>query len=59
MKQLARAAGTSDTEIVRRAIAAYWQSETARVQADARRIAEHVREHPDGWPDEPSEWFHG
>lgn len=59
IKQLARAAQTSDTEIVRRAIEAYWASETARVRADARRIAGHVREHPDGWPDEPETWFHG
>jgi len=59
IKQLARAAQTSDTEIVRRAVAMYWKSETARVKADARRIAEHVRAHPEGWPDEPAQWFHG
>ncbi len=59
IKQLARAAQTSDTEIVRRAVSAYWKSEAARVKADTRRIAEHVRAHPEGWPDEPAEWFHG
>ena len=59
IKQLARSAQTSETEIVRRAVAAFWESEAARVRADALRIAGHLREHPDGWPDDPADWFHG
>lgn len=46
VKQLAREAGTSETEIIRRAVEAYWESETAHV-------------FPDGWPDDPTDWFKG
>ena len=59
IKQLARAARTSDTEIIRRAVAAYWANETAQIAADTTRVMEYVRRHPGGWDDEPSEWFKG
>ena len=27
--------------------------------ADEQRVMEFIREHPEGWPDDPSVWFHG
>jgi hypothetical protein len=59
VKQLARAAKTSETEVIRRAVEAYWEREAAQIKVDTQRIADYVRAHPEGWPDEPSEWFHG
>ncbi len=59
LKQLARAAKTSETEIIRRAVEAYWASETSRVRADAKRVSAFIHDHPEGWPDEPEDWFKG
>jgi hypothetical protein len=59
VKQLARAAKTSDTEIIRRAVDAYFDREISRVRHDTERVAAFIKSHPDGWPDEPSDWFKG
>lgn len=59
VKRLARKAKTSETEVIRRAIEAYGHAEAARIVADTRRVMEYVKAHPDGWADEPSEFFHG
>jgi hypothetical protein len=59
VKRLARAEKTSETEVIRRAIVAYGRADAGRVATDTRRIMEYVKTHPEGWADEPSEFFHG
>ncbi len=59
VKRLARKAKTSETEIIRRAIDAYGHAEVAEVATDTRRITEYVKAHPEGWADEPAEFFRG
>jgi len=59
VKRLARKDHTSETEVIRRAIEAYGRAEAARVAADTRRVMDYVKAHPEGWADEPSEFFHG
>lgn len=59
IKRLAREAKTSETEVIRRAITAYGQAEAAQVATDTRRVMAYVKMHPEGWADEPSEFFHG
>jgi predicted transcriptional regulator len=59
VKQLAREAKTSETEVIRRAIDAYGRGEAAEVAADTLRVMKHIQDHAGGWVDEPSEFFHG
>lgn len=59
VKQLARKAKTSETEVIRRAIDAYGRGEAAEVAADTQRVMKHIREHSGGWVDDPAEFFHG
>lgn len=59
VKLLARKAKISETELIRRAIDAYGRDEKAKLASDTRRVMEFVEAHPEGWPDEPAEWFHG
>ena len=59
LKQLARKAKTSETEVIRRAIDAYGRDETAQIERDKRRVKEYVRAHPSGWADDPADFFHG
>lgn len=58
VKRLARERKTSETEVIRRAIAAYGETNTAKVVADTRRVMEHLKKHPE-WNDDPAEFFHG
>jgi predicted transcriptional regulator len=59
VKQLARKAKTSETDVIRRAIDAYGRAEAEQVAADQRRVMQYVKDHPDGWADDPSDFFHG
>lgn len=59
VKQLARQAKTSETEVIRRAIDAYGRDVTVQLEADKVRVAAYIKAHPEGWDDEPAEWFHG
>jgi hypothetical protein len=59
VKQLARKAKTSETEVIRRAIDAYARDEAAEVVADTLRVMRHIQEHSGGWVDDPAEFFHG
>jgi hypothetical protein len=59
LKQLARKAKTSETEVIRRAIDAYGRAEAEQVAADQRRVMQYVKDHPEGWADDPSDFFHG
>ena len=59
VKELARRAKTSETEVIRRAIDAYGRAESAKAVADKRRVMQYIEAHPAGWADEPSEFFHG
>ncbi len=59
VKQLARKAKTSETEVIRRAIDAYGRGEAAEVAADTKRVMKHIQEHCGGWVDDPAEFFHG
>ena len=59
VKRLARAGKTSETEVIRRAIEAYGHTDAAQVATDTRRVMEYVKTHPEGWEDEPGEFFHG
>jgi hypothetical protein len=59
VKMLAREAKISETELIRRAIDAYGSDESAKVAAAQRRVMEYVKAHPEGWDDDPAEWFHG
>jgi len=59
VKRLARKGKTSETEVIRRAIAAYGRAEAAQLTTDTRRVMEHLKAHPEGWPDDPSEFFRG
>lgn len=59
VKQLARAAKTSETEIIRRAVDAYFDREQSRIRQHLERVAAFIKSHPEGWPDEPSDWFTG
>ena len=58
VKQLARKAKTSETEVIRRAIDAYEQDEAAQVTADTHRVMKHLR-NSGGWMDDPAEFFRG
>lgn len=58
VKRLARESKTSETEVIRRAITAYGDSNAARIAADTRRVMEHVKKYPE-WNDEPAEFFRG
>jgi hypothetical protein len=58
VKRLAREGKTSETEVIRRAIAAYGDASAAMIAAETRRVMEHLNEHPE-WNDDPSEFFHG
>ncbi|MDQ2681817.1 MAG: hypothetical protein M3Y21_12500 [Candidatus Eremiobacteraeota bacterium] len=59
MKQLARKLKTSETEVIRRAIDAYGRDEATQMAADKRRVMKYIEAHPDGWGDDPSEFFNG
>lgn len=59
VKRLARKWIASESEVIRRAIDAYGDAEAARIATDTRRVMEHVKAHPEGWADEPSEFFRG
>jgi hypothetical protein len=56
VKQLAREAKTSETEIIRRAIDAYQSAEVAEMAAGTQRVMKHLEEH--GW-DDPADFFQG
>lgn len=56
VKQLARAAKTSDAEMIRRAVDAYFD---ATVRQDVDRVSAFIKSCPAGWPDEPSDRFRG
>ncbi len=59
VKRLARETKTSETEVIRRAIAAYGEADAAKLAVDKKRIREYVKAHPEGWADDPKEWFRG
>ena len=59
VKELARKAKTSETEIICRAIDAYGRDDAPGIAAATRRVMEFIKAHPEGWPDEPTDWFHG
>lgn len=59
VKRLARKGKTSETEVIRRAIDAYGHAEATQVAADTRRVMDYVKAHPEGWADEPSDFFRG
>jgi predicted transcriptional regulator len=59
VKRLAREMKTSESEVIRRAITAYGDADAAKLVADKRRLREYVETHPEGWPDDPAEWFRG
>jgi hypothetical protein len=59
VKLLAREMKTSETEVVRRAITAYRDADAGKLAADKRRLREDVEAHPEGWADDPAEWFRG
>ena len=59
VKQLARKAKTSETEVIRRAIDAYQRNEAEQMAADKQRVMQYVEAHPAGWADDPTEFFHG
>lgn len=59
VKRLARKEKTSETEVIRRAIEAFGRADAADVLADTRRVMAHFKAHPEGWTDEPSEFFLG
>lgn len=59
VKQLARERKTSETEVIRRAIDAYARADVARLATDTRQVMDYLKSHPEGWADEPSEFFHG
>jgi hypothetical protein len=58
VKRLAREGKTSETEVIRRAIAAYGNTNSAKIAADTRRVMEHLKEYPE-WNDDPAEFFKG
>jgi len=58
VKRLAREGNTSETEVIRRAIAAYGDANSAKIAADTRRVMEHLKKHPE-WSDDPAEFFQG
>ena len=58
VKRLAREEKTSETEVIRRAIAAYGGASAAKIAADTRRVMEHLKKYPE-WDDDPAEFFHG
>ena len=57
VKELARQAKTSETEVIRRAIDAYANDDRPEAARDKRRVMEYVHAHPSGWLDEPSDFF--
>ncbi|MEO6990777.1 MAG: CopG family transcriptional regulator [Candidatus Baltobacteraceae bacterium] len=59
VRQLARKEKTSVTEVIRRALEAYGRGEAAQAAADKRRAMKYVKAHPEGWADDPEEFFHG
>ena len=59
VKRLARKGKTSETEVIRRAIDAYGRADAAQVSTDTQRVMDYVKQHPEGWADEPSEFFQG
>ena len=59
VKRLAREAKTSETEVIRRAITAYGKSDAFQLASDKLRIREYVKQHPEGWADDPETWFRG
>jgi hypothetical protein len=59
VKRLAREAKTSETEVIRRAIMAYGDDCATQMEADKARVRKYNKAHPEGWADDPSEWFHG
>jgi len=59
VKRLARETKTSETEVIRRAITAYGNVDDAKLAADKRRIHDYVEAHPEGWADDPTDWFRG
>ena len=58
VKRLAREGKTSETEVIRRAIAAYGEANAAKIAADTRRVMEHLKKYPE-WNDDPAEFFKG
>uniref|UniRef100_E6Q1S6 Ribbon-helix-helix protein CopG domain-containing protein n=1 Tax=mine drainage metagenome TaxID=410659 RepID=E6Q1S6_9ZZZZ len=58
VKRLAREGKTSETEVIRRAIAAYGDANAAKIAADTHRVMERLREYPQ-WNDDPAEFFQG
>jgi len=58
VKRLAREGKTSETEVIRRAITAYGDSNAARIASDTQRVMQHLKKHPE-WNDDPTEFFRG
>jgi len=58
VKRLAREGKTSETEVIRRAIAAYGGANAAKIAADTHRVMEHLKKYPE-WNDDPAEFFQG
>jgi hypothetical protein len=58
IKRLARVGKTSETEVIRRAITAYADTNAGKIAADTRRVMEHLKKHPE-WDDDPAEFFEG
>ena len=56
--RLARAEKTSETAVIRSAITAYARANASKIDADTRRVMEHLKKYPD-WNDDPSEFFQG
>ncbi len=58
VKRCAREGKTSETEVIRRAIAAYGEANAARIAADTLRVMEHLKKYPE-WNDDPADFFQG
>lgn len=58
VKRLAREGKTSETEVIRRAIAAYGEANAEQIAADTRGVMQHLKKYPE-WNDDPAEFFKG
>ena len=58
VRRLAREAMVSQSEVIRRAIDAFALRQATEV-ADKRRVMKYLSSRPDGWADDPSEFFRG
>jgi predicted transcriptional regulator len=57
VKNLARTAKISETEVIRRAIDAYGRDHDEQVAADKKRVMDYLAANPVGWADDPADFF--